>query len=541
MTRSSRPELSAPDARFLATLLMESNQPFAAVDLAGRLTHANDAFLGLLGYSREELSALTSADFVTPLWEEEMREAYRKVRETGSPLRYEREYLCKDGSVVPVEVALGLSRDERGEPSGFYAFLTDIRRRREAERALRDSERRARALFEGINDPVIVHSLDGHILDANPAAVRTLGYSRGELLKLTTRDVDDPDFAKEFGHRLERQLAAGSLTVEGRHRTKDGKSIDVDINTAVIQYEGETAVLAVMRDITERNRMRAMLVQSEKLASIGLLSAGIAHEINNPLAYVANNLAILERDFQGVIELVGGYDAIIREAAEADPGLVERRESLLDAADWDYLRGNLPRILGKTREGVQRVANIVHGLRGMARTGDLRMESAHLPDLLVSPGEVIRGRLRKHGIVLEMTAESIPKVPCVPSQISQVALNLLVNAVQAIEGHRASGEGRIGVHIGRRENRPILEVRDNGVGISPERFNKLFDPFFTTKGIGEGTGLGLFICHEIVRAHGGRIEVESEPGEGTTFRVVFAEWRDPRRGPQAQGSEASAP
>lgn len=527
MSRSSLPALSEGDARFLATVLMESNQPFAAVDLEDRLTHANDAFLELLGYTRDDVPKLQVEDFLTPLWETEAREAFRKVRETGEPLRYEREYLCKDGSVVPVEVALGLCRDGRGEPSGFYAFLTDIRRRREAERALRDSERRSRALFEGINDSVFVHALDGRILDANPAAIRILGYSREEFLKLTTRDVDDPEFAKEFGHRLEQQLASGNLTVEGRHRTKDGRVIDVDINTSVIQYEGEIAVLAVMRDITERNRMRAMLVQSEKLASIGLLSAGIAHEINNPLAYVANNLAILDRDFKDVIALVEGYDAII--LSGEDPAPRERRDALIEEADWDYVRENLPRILAKTREGVQRVANIVHGLRGMARRGDLRMEPTQLADLLISPSEVVRGRLRKHGTALEIDIESIPKVPCVPSQISQVVLNLLVNAAQAIEGCRPAGAGRIAIRAGRRDDHPILEVEDNGGGFPLDRISRLFDPFFTTKEVGEGTGLGLFICHEIVKAHGGRIEVESNPGEGSLFRIVFAPWPDGNR------------
>src|SRR5262249_10133562 len=130
-----------------------------------------------------------------------------------------------------------------------------ITERKQVEAAMVASERRARALFEGIEDAVFVHDLQGHILDANPAASRRLGYTREEFLKLTTRDIDDPEFAAGYEARLEEHLRRGSMSFEGRHRTKDGRIVPVDINTSTIQLEDQTAILAVMRDITERKAL----------------------------------------------------------------------------------------------------------------------------------------------------------------------------------------------------------------------------------------------------------------------------------------------
>jgi signal transduction histidine kinase len=178
-------------------------------------------------------------------------------------------------------------------------------------------------------------------------------------------------------------------------------------------------------------------------------------------------------------------------------------------------------MLGRTREGVQRVANIVGSLRNLARTSPTRMETASLPELFESALEMLRGRLRRSQIEVTADHGAVPRLVCVPTQISQVILNLLINATQAVEAAGRGASGRIRFTSGVQGEAVALAVSDNGCGIDPGDFPRLFDPFFTTKGVGEGTGLGLSICHGIVTGHGGTIEVESLVGRGTTFRVLL--------------------
>jgi two-component system, NtrC family, sensor kinase len=652
-------------------LIDQSGQPFVAVDFDGRLLHCNRAFLDLLGYSRAELFARSLAEITPERWRPTSTSALARLKAGGRPERYEKEYFRKDGSAVPVDLVANGYRDPDGVLLGVCAFVTDVSARKQAEADLIASERRSRVLFEGIEDAVFVHDLDGRILDANAAACRRLGYDRDEILRLTTRDIDDPEFASGFEDRLRRQVELGRLSFEGRHRAKDGRVIPVDINTSLIQYGGQTAVLAVMRDITERKaleatrhqfaeaqmgyareveeknralsrserryrqltegcldaivladmagnitlfnpaaertfgylagevvgrpltalmpeesreahnhglrryletrdprivgrtvsltgrrktgevfplelslsaveiagevqfvgairdqterqRMQAMLAQTEKLASIGLLSAGVAHEINNPLAYVGNNLAILERDLKGVAAMMAAYEGAHDRLASSAPEVLERVLAISDELDWPYVRENLDRILSRTREGVQRVAHIVQNLRGLARTSPPQLEETLLTDVMASALELVQGRTRRRNIELTVdAAPGLPKISCVSSQIGQVLLNLLVNAIQAVESTRGAEGGKITVSVRACGDYQAIDVADNGGGIAEEDLPHLFDPFFTTKPQGEGTGLGLSISHGIVSGHGGRIEVETRPGEGALFRVLL--------------------
>jgi two-component system NtrC family sensor kinase len=175
----------------------------------------------------------------------------------------------------------------------------------------------------------------------------------------------------------------------------------------------------------------------------------------------------------------------------------------------------------RTREGVQRVAAIVAGMRGLARTGPSRMEPARVVDLSGGAVELVRNRLRRSNIALEVACDSVPSLVCVPPQISQVVLNLLLNAAQAVEESGRREGGLVKLSTAKEGKMLVLSIADNGAGIEADHMDRLFDPFFTTKPVGEGTGLGLSICHGIVSGHGGRIEVASRPGAGTTFRVYL--------------------
>jgi two-component system NtrC family sensor kinase len=270
----------------------------------------------------------------------------------------------------------------------------------------------------------------------------------------------------------------------------------------------------------ERHQMRARVIQSEKLASLGMLSAGVAHEINNPLAYVANNLAVLERDVRFLLTLLAIYEKADQDLAATQPDLIQQVAKLSAEFDLNYVKENMGKILSSTRQGVKRVADIVRNLRGFARLDYAAVDQADIHEALQTAIEMLRGRLDRRNITVDERLGTLPPVSCSPAQLNQVFLNLLVNAMQAIEStHR--DDGRIEITTDSENGEIVVEVADNGCGIADEILPQIFDPFFTTKEVGDGTGLGLSITHSMVQDHGGRLEVESAPGQGTRFRVFL--------------------
>jgi signal transduction histidine kinase len=278
--------------------------------------------------------------------------------------------------------------------------------------------------------------------------------------------------------------------------------------------------LGSIRDLTERMRLQGRIVQAEKMASLGLLSAGVAHEINNPLAFVINNLAVLERDFRGLALILAAYDEARPTVERANPDLAERIAGLSREHDLPYIMQNLEPILASSRKGATRVSDIVQNLREFARLDQASIDQFDLNAAIKRCLELIRGRLERHHVLVVQNLGEIPPIACAPAQINQVIVHLLLNAQQAISmTGRNSGRIEICTQVNRRD--VILEISDDGCGIPKEIQSRIFDAFYTTKPAGEGTGLGLSICQSIVSDHGGRIEFESAPGQGARFLVVL--------------------
>lgn len=256
------------------------------------------------------------------------------------------------------------------------------------------------------------------------------------------------------------------------------------------------------------------LLQSEKMASIGQLAAGVAHEINNPVGYIHSNLGTLQEYVGALFALLAAYADALQadDPAASRQALAEKRERL----DIDFITGDLPQLLEESREGIERVTKIVQDLKDFSRIGpDEPMRPSDIQKGLESTLNIVWNDL-KYKVRIEKYYSPLPPVECHASEINQVLMNLLINAGQAIHER-----GTIVLATGADDGEAWISISDSGCGMPDEVLQRIFDPFYTTKPIGRGTGLGLAICYSIIAKHNGRIEVSSRLGTGSTFRVVL--------------------
>lgn len=269
---------------------------------------------------------------------------------------------------------------------------------------------------------------------------------------------------------------------------------------------------------------RDQMQQADRLASIGQLAAGVAHEINNPIGYVLSNFVTLGNYLKCLFEMLEAYE-------QAEPGLADSAMAIKLARlrariELDYLKQDIPMLMEESKEGLARVRKIVQDLKDFSRV-DTRQEWvwASLHQGIDSTLNIVANEI-KYRAEVRREYGNLPDIECLPSELNQVFLNLLVNAAHAVGPER----GLIVVRSGGATDKVWIEVEDNGAGIAPEHLARVFDPFFTTKPVGRGTGLGLSLAYGIVQKHHGRIDVRSEPGRGSCFRVTL-----PVRRPAIEG------
>ena len=262
--------------------------------------------------------------------------------------------------------------------------------------------------------------------------------------------------------------------------------------------------------------MSQRLTQSEKLAALGQLAAGVAHEINNPIGYVNSNLGAL-RQYFGIFEkIITSYEAYVSSRNAGEFNITDNPEALKKKLNFEFIRQDIGATLSESQEGIVRVKNIVDDLKNFSRNdSNTQWLPFDLHKAIQSTLNIVNFEVKyRADVVLEFS--EIPEVECVPSQLNQVFLNLIMNAAQA---QSPETRGKIVISTGTVEDKVWVEVSDNGVGIAKENLNKIFEPFFTTKEQGAGTGLGLSLSYGIIQKHRGSLTVSSEPGVGTTFRI----------------------
>ena len=271
-----------------------------------------------------------------------------------------------------------------------------------------------------------------------------------------------------------------------------------------------------LSDLTAKLTLaQEQLLQSEKLASIGQLAAGVAHEINNPISYVFSNFATLGGYIDGVLEMLAAYQAA--EQHIADPKVLHGIRALRASMDIDFVTGDIPVLMGESREGIERVRKIVQDLKDFSRAdAHQEWQWSDLHHGLDSTLNIVANEVKYRADIVKEYGD-IPDIECLPSQLNQVFMNIIINAAQAMTGQR----GRITIRTARAGEMVRIDIADNGGGIPKAIQGRIFDPFFTTKPTGSGTGLGLSLSYGIVQKHHGRIELDSPPGGGATFSIFL--------------------
>jgi signal transduction histidine kinase/sensor domain CHASE-containing protein len=399
-----------------------------------------------------------------------------------------------------------------------------------AEREARDKEEKLQILLAGIKAATLtVDAITFSILDLNPVAESLfsvsardwIGKPHRELFGANMRPLDARTDMLQAVFNGTSTFASGEFLLE----LPDGRLVPISRTVLSASIMGKTYIFEVLFDISEKKALERQLGLAQKLESIGQLASGIAHEINTPIQYVSGNLGFLQDAFKSLADILARYDALAK-TASIDPSLEEELQALdraKEQARYDELLSEIPGSISDSIAGVERVAVIVGAMKKFSHPDVSEKRLLDVNKAIESTLTITRNEWK---YTADMKTEFDPASPllfCFPGDFNQVILNLVVNAAHAIsDKYKGTGKkGLLTVSTSSDADSLTIRVSDTGTGIPPENTSRIFDPFFTTKEVGKGTGQGLAIVHSVVERHGGTIDLESTPGEGTTFILRF--------------------
>jgi PAS domain S-box-containing protein len=480
----------------------------------GRFVDANPAFVKMLGY--ESLEELRGVYIPTDIY---ICESEREAIIDGNPeftSQVEAYWLRrKDGKAIRVEDHARYVKDVSGKILFHEGICRDVTDRWEALEQLRQSEEKFSKLFRLSPDAVtLIGYGTGLVMDVNEAFTRITGYTREEAVGKTLAALKI--FANQGDHGDIVDALAVRDTLRDRElliRRKDGVAVECVVSCQMMTFDGLQCVLAVFHDVTEFKRMQQMMIQTEKMTSVGGIAAGVAHEINNPLGIIMNmaqNLAMRTRpDFPKNLKVANEIGL--------DMELLDR---------YMELRG-LHGFIQSIQDAAQRAAHIIRHMLNFSRRSESRSTVCDLPSIVEkaihlagSDFDLIKEYDFKRIDIVREYEDDLPPIRCTETEIEQIFLNLLRNSAQAMAGGSPESGPRIVIRIRNVRTHLRVEVEDNGPGMPPDVQQRAFEPFFTTKPPGIGTGLGLSVSYFIVtRSHKGRMSLESGPGKGTRFII----------------------
>ena len=524
--------------RKLSRAVEQSPVSIVITDTEGSIKYVNPRFCQVTGYTREEAvgqnprilkSGEMSPECYTDLW---------RTISSGNEWRGEFHNKRKNGELYWEFAAISPLFDNDGRITGYLASKEDITARKQAEQLLTESKAelevkhaKLEELFkwveaakveweqtlDSLHDLVILTDPTGKVRRCNRLLYQLANKSHDEIIGIGWHDIlIEAGFTFSLFNDTTGEVVHKSSNRFYNLYIYDITSPDTGMVTGRVMSLVDTTE---MRSITEElqkaydelQTTQIKVFQQEKLASIGQLAAGVAHEINNPMGFISSNLTTLGKYFERTKEFVACLSAAFSDCANDSgrAGVDEQRKRL----KIDYIVDDSPQLIAESLDGAQRVRKIVQDLKSFSRIDDAEQKRADLKECLESTIGIAWNEI-KYVATLTKDYSEIPPVLCYPQQLNQVFMNLLVNAAHAIKG-----QGEIRVRIWQDDDTACVSVSDTGCGISEENQKRIFEPFFTTKEVGKGTGLGLSVSYDIIKKHHGDILVDSELGTGSTFTV----------------------
>jgi PAS domain S-box-containing protein len=469
----------------------------------GAILDANPALVRMLGYgSKEELLKIAVPEILVDRTE---RKAAKDLVDRHAMIQgREITLVCKDGtSIVCLNTAAAV-RDNSGRVVRYQGAVMDITERREMERRLHQQQEFARRLVDSFPDLILVLDAAGHYTFVSPRVKEVLGYDVEDARTMQfggrTHPEELPGVMALYKDIIDGRQTFGSMEIRVRHKQGEWRRIRFNFSPLADEKGNIEGVILSGRDVTDLKRLEEQLIQAEKLAAMGQMLAGVAHELNNPLTAILGVTELL-RDRQGADEPT-------------------------------------KRQLELTHRQARRAARIVQNLLEFSRPASPQKRPLDLNNLIERTLQLQEHSLRRNSIEVDFHPQpDLPSVVGDANQLIQIFLNLITNAEQAIREVRDSG--RVQIRVGRVGSHLLVTVQDDGVGIRPEALPRIFDPFYTTKRPGGGTGLGLSICMSIIREHGGTIEAESLPAGGSAFTIYLPAAADVTPDPLAARSDGA--
>lgn len=411
---------------------------------------------------------------------------------------------------------------------GYQGLIKDITRRVEVERKLAETHTRLQLLVSSLKALFIGVDEHGRVIQWNKTAENLLGVKDSMALGHPLQELPLPWDREQVKALLaELQEKKQPLNSEIKYTTRDGENhlLGATFSPVLLEESEFLGFVILGIDVTEIRKKQSQEALAQKMQAIGRLAAGIAHEINTPLQYIGDNTQFLGEAFNKIDACIGRCEQILSTGQSLDGQTLQAIHGNLEATEIEYFRREIPRAIEQTMDGISRVSRLVRALKEFSHPGSREKTYADINKALENVVIISKNEWKYVADVQLDLDPQLPLVYCLLDELNQVFLNMVVNAAQAIK-ERASREagwhGRIVISTALQGDQVYIAISDNGTGIEPENIPKIFEPFYTTKDVGQGSGQGLAIAHDIiVNKHGGYISVESEPGQGATFTIVL--------------------